>query len=216
MAGYNKGNETKKNFVLLTYQKLCENDAAQLTVRDLAKANGCSAATLYKYFDSLEYLITVASVRFLDEYMRQYATILDSDRDFSEIYLAVWELFDHYAFARPDIYYRLFWSKENSIFGSAFQDYFEMFPFKGSEKYTAHYYVILFNENLQERDYMMLRRLENMGHISSEDALFCSYTNPLIAGGLLRECMDKPPEERQKSEELCNSLIRQNLEHILK
>lgn len=216
MAVYSKGNETKKKFILLTYQELQTKNASELTVRDLAKANGCSAAALYRHFDSLEYLITMASIRFLDEYMRQYAKLLDSDRDFLDIYIAGWELFDSYAFERPDIYYRLFWGACNNIFGSAFQEYFELFPFKGSEKYTAHYYSLLFNENLQERDFMMLRRLENMKRIGSEGALFLSYTNPLIAGGLIEAAMGMDEAGRREQEKLCNRLIRQNVENMVK
>ena len=210
MAVYSKGNETKKRFVMLTYHKLCEKKASEITVRDLARENGCSAAALYRHFESLEYLIAVASVRFLDEYMRQYASLLDSDRDLLEIYIEGWELFNQYAFARPDIYYRLFWGTDNGVFGAAFQDYFELFPFKGSEKYTAYYYTLLFNENMQERDFIVLRRLENARRISSEDALFCSYTNPLIVKGLIMTAMDLDPKGRKEQEQLCNRLIRQN------
>ena len=35
---------------MLAYQKLCEMDASKLTVRDLARGNGCSAAALYTLF----------------------------------------------------------------------------------------------------------------------------------------------------------------------
>lgn len=216
MAGYSKGNETKRKFVLSTYAKLCQGDASTLTVRDLSRENNCSVAALYKHFDSLEYLITVASVRFLDEYMREYARILDDGTDFLQVYLDVWELFNHYAFARPDIYYRLFWGEDNSIFGNAFQDYFELFPFPGSEKYTAHYYTLLFNENIQERDFMMLRRIESAGQITGEDAWFFSYTNPLIAGGLLKDAVAMGEERRREQERLCNRLIRENMAHAKK
>ncbi len=215
MAVYNKGIETKKKFIELTYAKLCEKEASELTVRDLAKENGCSAAALYRYFDGLEYLITVASVRFLDEYMQRYAELLDSDQDFREIYIRGWELFDSYAFQRPDIYHRLFWGTENSIFSAAFQDYFELYPFKGSEKYTAHYYTLLFNENIQERDFMVLRRMENMKLLKDEDARFFSYTNPLIARGLVEEAITAGKEERHELERLCNQLIRKNMERIM-
>lgn len=210
MALYDKGIETKKRFIILTYNKLCEKKASELTVRDLARENGCSAAALYRHFESLDYLIAVASVRFLDEYMRQYANLLDSDRDLMEIYIAGWELFNHYAFDRPDIYYRLFWGTDNGVFGAAFQDYFELFPFKGSEKYTAYYYTLLFNENMQERDFIVLRRLENAKRISSRNALFCSYTNPLISKGLIMTAMDLDAEGRKEQEQLCNRLIREN------
>ena len=215
MAVYNKGNETKKRIVMFTYNKLLTTNASELTVRDLARGIGCSAAALYKHFDSLEYLITVASVRFMDGYMKQYANLMDSEMDFREIYIRGWELFNSYAFDRPDIYYRLYWGKENSVFGSAFQDYFELFPFKGSEKYTAQYYILLFDENMQKRDHMMLRQLENRGYITSEDAMYFSYTNPLIVRGLLRDSMKMEKKERAEMEQLCNKLIRKNMEKVM-
>ncbi|MCD8155750.1 MAG: TetR/AcrR family transcriptional regulator [Clostridiales bacterium] len=216
MAIYSKGNETKKRFILVTYRMLCERDASDLTVREIAKESGCSAAALYKYFDGLEYLITVASVRFLEEYMMKYAELLDSDEDFLEIYIRGWELFNHYAFERPDIYYRLFWGKDNSVFSMAFQDYFELFPIRGSEKYTAYYYTLLFDDNMQERDFVVLRRLENMGRMSGEDARYFSYTNPLIVRGMLEDSMELEVTGKQQLENLCNQLLRKNMEKITK
>ena len=215
MAVYVKGNETKKKFVILTYNKLCEKKSSEITVRDIAKENGYSAAAIYRHFESFDYLLTVASVRFLDEYMRDFADLLDSDRDFLDIYIGGWDLFNKYAFERPDIYYRLFWGKSNSVFGAAFQDYFELFPFKGSERYTAHYYTLLFNENMQERDFVMLRRLENMNQMTSEETLYFSYSNPLMVKGLLYDAIDADDEERIRLKELCGKLLRQNMARII-
>lgn len=212
---YNKGYETKKKFILSTYEKLQESDAGSLTVRELAKENGCSAAALYRYFESLDYLISVSSVRFLDEYMRQYAKLMDEEKDFERVYVKGWELFVNYAFLRPDIYYRLFWGKENSVFDTAFQDYFELFPFSGSEKYTAQYYTLLFNENIQERDYMMLRPLIHLKKLKDSQALFLSYTNPLIAKGLILEAISAGEREREHLKKMCSELIGQNTGQML-
>lgn len=211
---YKKGDETKRNLILHTYKKLYENDASSITVREITKEAGVSAAALYRHFDSLEYLIVVASVRFLDEYMKKYAVLLDCDKNFLDIYLEGWELFNHYAFERPDIYYRLFWGIENNVFGAAFQDYFELFPFSGSEKHTAHYYILLFNENMRERDRMALRRLVNNHIISDDEADFFSYTNTLIVEGLLHSAMKEKEEKRGSLEKLCNSLIRKNMARV--
>ncbi|HBB60499.1 MAG TPA: hypothetical protein DCZ61_01740 [Lachnospiraceae bacterium] len=211
---YTKGDETKRNLILHTYKKLYENDASSITVREITKEAGISAAALYRHFDSLEYLIAVASVRFLDEYMKKYAVLLDCDKNFLDIYLEGWELFNHYAFERPDIYYRLFWGIENNVFGAAFQDYFELFPFSGSEKHTAHYYILLFNENMRERDRMTLRKLVNDHIITDDEADFFSYTNTLIVEGLLHSAMKEKEEKRGSLEKLCNSLIRKNMARV--
>lgn len=200
---------------MLTYQKLCSEDASSLTVRDLARENGCSPAALYKHFDSLEYLITVASVRFLDGYMREYANLLDSDKDFLEIYIQGWELFDKHAFHRPDIYYRLFWGEDNSIFGNAFQDYFELFPFKGSEKYTAHYYTLLFNENLQERFYDAAKAGKHGADYRGRRLVFQPYQS-IDCQRPDSKCHVHGGKERTEQELLCNRLIRKNMEKVAK
>ncbi|POP32963.1 TetR/AcrR family transcriptional regulator [Lactonifactor longoviformis] len=214
MAVYSKGIETKKRFILSTYNKLLVQDSSEISVRKLAKENGCSVAALYKHFDSLEYLIAVASVRFLDEYMVNYGKLLDSGKNLLEIYIEGWELFDHYAFQRPDVYYRLFWGARNSVFGNAVQDYFELFPISGSEEYTAHYFTLLFDGDMRKRDFIILRRIENMKLISDEEAEYFSWTNPLIVKGMLESAIDEESAKCAELELRCNRLIRKNMQQV--
>lgn len=217
MATYVKGIETQKQLVMLTYEKLCNQDASSITVRDIAKEKGCSAAAIYRHFESLEYLIVIASARFLHEYMIQYAKLMDNEElPYLEMYIQGWELFNHYAFERPDIYYRLFWGSDNRVFSDALQDYFELFPFDGSEKYMAYFYTLMFNDDMEARDLLMLRRAENEQLITGEDAVYFSKTNPLISKGMLLDSMNKSLEERREIEKICNGLIRKNMEKVLK
>ena len=215
MAVYAKGIETKKRFILSTYHKLLVQDSSEISVRKLAEENGCSIAALYKHFESLDYLIAVASIRFLDEYMVEYGKLMDTDKDLLTIYVEGWELFNRYAFQRPDIYYRLFWGTGNSIFENAFQDYFELFPIIGSEKYTAYYYTLLFEDDMQNRDFIMLRRIANMNLISDDDAHYYSWTNPLLVKGLLDCAMKENADRRKELENTCNQLIRRNMRQVI-
>lgn len=217
MATYAKGIESKKQLVMLTYEKLCNHDASEITVRDIAKEKGCSAAAIYRHFENMEYLIVIASARFLHEYMLQYAKLMDDEElPYIEMYLRGWELFNHYAFERPDIYYRLFWGNENRVFTDALQDYFELFPFGGSEKYMAYFYTLMFNDNVEARDLFMLKRAVNYHLMREEDAVYFSKTNPLIVKGLLLDSMNQSLEERKEMEKICNGLIRKNMEKIVK
>jgi len=210
-----KGLETKRQLIMLTYQKLCNQDASTITARDIANDKGCSVAVIYKYFENLDYLIVVASVQFLQEYMEKYAQLLDSGKPFMDIYIEGWELFNHYAFRRPDIFYRLFWGNENQNFGEAFQDHFELFPLEGSKEYLAYYYSLMFNDNIQERDFIVLRRAANYQLMTEADAYYYSVTNPLIVKGMLLEAMKLSPEQREETGKLCCSLLRRNMEKIL-
>lgn len=113
MAVYAKGFETKKKYIILTYKKLLEKKVSEVTIRELANEKGYSAPAIYNHFESLEYLIVVASVKFLDKYVYEYGRLLDRNADLLKSYLGGWRLFNHYAFERPDIYYRLFWGQYN-------------------------------------------------------------------------------------------------------
>lgn len=214
MTIYSKGRETRKKFIRLTYQMLQEQDASALKVRDIAGQLGCSAAALYRHFDSLEYLIVLASIGFLDGYMKDYARLLDSDQNSLEIYLNGWKMFLKYAFERPDVYYRLFWGQYNSVFENAVHEYFDLFPMSVSEKYPAYYHALFFNRNMRERDWMMLQRAADEKLLTIEEAEYFSKTNPLIAMGMLLEYMNEPLEKRRQAGEECGYLLEKNLERV--
>lgn len=214
MAVYTKGKETKRQIVDLTYHLLRDRDAASITVREIADAQGCSPAAIYRHFESFDALISVASVRFLHEYMEEYAALMDSGQPFFEMYLAGWELFDRYAFERPDLYYRLFWSEENRNLGDAVQDYYELFPFEASEQSAAYFYSLMFDENMVSRDYLMLHRAVSSGLITEDDANYFSQSNILIARGLIYDAMSANEDKRRELCALCGDLISKNMQRV--
>lgn len=215
MAVYTKGKETKRQLVDLVYNMLLERDASTITAREVAVAHGCSAAAIYRHFESLEALIAVASVRFLHSYMEEYSALMDSDKPYLNMYMDGWELFDRYAFERPDLYYRLFWAKESYDLGDAVQEYYELFPFEASWKSAAYFYNVMFNSDMVERDYLMLHRAVNLNLITDEEARYFCRSNMLIARGSIYDAMAASEEERQELGEMCTSLIRMNMSKVM-
>ena len=212
MAVYTKGKETKRQIVDLTYHLLCEREASAITVREVADLQGCSAAAIYRHFESFDTLIAVASVRFLHAYMEEYAALMDSDRSLLEMYADGWDLFNRYAFDRPDLYYNLFWGEENHNLGDAVQEYYDLFPFEASENSAAYFYSLMFDENMVSRDYLMLHRMVSRGVMTDEDARYFSQTNVLIARGLIHDAVNADAAKREELRALCTSLIRTNIE----
>ena len=100
---------TKQKFVDVTYYMIKEKALENLKVRDIAKRVGCTAAALYKHFETMDYLIMVASIRFLDDYMMELMELTESEQNSIEINLAAWKAFNKYAFANPPIFIHLFW-----------------------------------------------------------------------------------------------------------
>ncbi len=215
MAVYEKGFETKRNLILTTYQLLQERDASTITVRELAKLNQCSPAALYRHFDTLEYLITMASLKFFEPYMLEYSKLMETEEDLLKQYLEGWFLFNHYAFQRPDLYYRLLWGQYNKEFSDAFMEYMELFPLEASSVEDAGYfYTMIFNSDITERDFLMLRRLENHGLINDSQASYFSRSNPLLVKGMLEESMRQDADERKKTEHTCNMLLLKNMRDV--
>lgn len=214
MAVYEKGIETKKNLILTTYRMLQNMDASKITVRAVAKEAGCSPAALYRHFDNIEYLIVLASIRFFENYMIEYGVLMDQEPNLLKQYVDGWRLFNRYAFERPDLYYRLMWGQYNSDFSDALSDYIELFPFSASSNSPDYYYTMIFNSDIMERDFLLLRRAVNQGLLTDIDARYYSKTNPLIVKGMLEMYMNRDLAERKRGEQECNGLLLKNLERI--
>lgn len=215
MAVYSSGIETKRKFLLLAHQKLTEGSVSDLSVRELASESGYSASALYRHFESLEYLVIVASIRFLDGYVSEYAKLWDIEGDLLSSYVKGWRLFNHHAFARPDVYYRLFWGEYNHRFIEAVQEYYDLFPFSGTKKCPSYFYSLLFNADIYKRDFLALQQFTDGNQISEEDAKYLSRVSPLIVKGILSESMSMTQKERTRAEEECNILLEQSVERII-
>lgn len=214
MAGYEKGNNTKKRLIMAMYEKLKTQEASEITVREFAAENGCSPAALYRHFENLEYLIILGAVRFFIDYMTEYGRLMDLVGDPMESYIKGWQLFNRYAFERPDLYYRLLWGQYNTTFSEALEEYFELFPMMGSERDPAYFYTMMFTNDIMERDLLMLKRAVNNGMLSNDDAVYFSRSNTLIVKGMLELYMGRGAEERKQGELECNQLLVKNLEKV--
>ncbi|SFB12378.1 regulatory protein, tetR family [Acetitomaculum ruminis DSM 5522] len=214
MAVYEKGKETRRKLVLVTNQMLKNKKASNITVRAVAKEVGCSPAALYRHFDNMEYLIVLASIHFFENYITDYGKLMESEKDLLKQYLKGWKIFIKYAFERPDLYYRLMWGQFNASFSDALSEYIELFPLKVSFSIPDYFYTMLFNSDIIERDYIMLKRAVNKGFLSEEDARYFSISNPLIVKGMLEMYMDKENSQRKQASLECSFLIEKNMEKI--
>ena len=60
----------KQKFIKVTSEILQEEGREGVNIRRVASEAGCTSAVLYKHFDNLEHLIMLASIQFLEPYMR--------------------------------------------------------------------------------------------------------------------------------------------------
>lgn len=214
MAVYSKGIDTKRNMVAVTYNLLEHRNASGIKVHDITDACGCTPAAIYRHFKSLDHMIAVSSIRFLDDYMREYGELFERDLDPVTRYMEGWKLFNHYVFQRPDIYHRIFWGQNDESFKDTMKEYFELFPLEIAKHNSGYFYSLFMSDDMRKRDLMVLRLAARQGLVSLDDAEFLSETNPMIVENILRRCIDGQFDDFKVAEQKCNALIEKNIERI--
>lgn len=188
-----------------------------IRVRDLAKRVECTAPALYKHFENMDYLLGVASLKYLRPYIEELRENLMKNSDIIEAELEAWRLFNKYAFRYPGLFLNLFWSGKEDFLESILQEYFEMYPLEVRGKDIALFYTSIFSGSVEQRDYVWFRRAAAEGLLNYDDAKYVSEINCLIARGLLHKHMYDYRDEQiyKEAVEKCNDLIEKNIRMYL-
>lgn len=196
----------KRQFIEATYQVILKEGVKGIKIRTLANMIGCTSAVLYKYFDNLDHLITLASIRFLKDYMKIFQEMNEVKNKnpikFSE---NMWKIFIDESFKHPDIYNILFFGEYSSQLGDTIYEYFQLFSEEMFEMdgYTVS---ILFNGNLEDRELILLRTAANKKMISLDDAKILSTLETMIYQGYLLRCINGKMEADEAAEK-CHYMI---------
>lgn len=215
MSTYKNGERTKKQLIEYVYAELLSNPVSSLKIRDLAKKSGCAPSSIYQHFSSLDELIAVASIKFLDEYTFAYSKMLNESKDLIDSYLQGWELFCKFAFGRPDIFYRLFWDLNTLDLEEAMAKYYAIFPLNPPKVYSIQYYLTFLIGDIVERDFILLRTMASQHLVTIEDARYVSIVTTSIARNLLADCRNADEEKKKETSAKCMELVRYTLNMAL-
>ena len=185
-AGKQIGMNKKQQFLNVTYEILNEEGVAGVSIRRLAKEVGCTSTVIYRYFDNVEHLIIMASVRYLERYIADFKRYTKEIRNPLELNLTLWERFDTYALEKVDVFEMLFFGKYKESLVDIIYEYYELFSEK-FENMDGLLVSVVFNGNIRERDYIMYRRAASMGYIELDAAEKLSYMDAYMFHGLLME-----------------------------
>ena len=206
--------DTKQRFVIATYELMNEVGLQNLTVRDVAKRVGCTAAALYKHFESFDYLISLAAIRALGNYPTELLALARYNSDPLTIEQQGWRCFCDYAFDDPQVFLHLFWGPLSDRFGEILDEYLQMFPplyskgVEGTEYYTRHN-LAMSKGSLRQRDFYWLEQAAEQGLITMEDAEYVSKVGEHIAHSMLMNHASHHQDEEStaRAKEECNELI---------
>lgn len=141
---------TRDQYVLVTYEMIQSAGLEEVSVRKIVAKLGCTPGALYRHFESLEYLETLACLRFLREYNQKLKELAQTEMTV-ESNLRAWQIFIECAFHLPSVYYALFYGVYAGEMGRAIRDYCEIFQDYYDDLNIAQVSVVL-NRSIQERD----------------------------------------------------------------
>lgn len=184
------GKNMKLELVNKTYEILKNEGMGNIKIRRIASEVGCTSTVIYKHFDDLDHLLALASVRSLKDYIVDYLLIASERVGTIDIHTCLWRSFAEYAFEDIEMFEMLFIGKFKSRLEELIVEYFELFrdEFADMEAMEA---VILFNNDVFEREFILLRRDANNGYLDFNDVGILTKTVVYTFFGFLSEYKHK-------------------------
>lgn len=181
----------RKSYFINAARKIIENEGIDaITARKVSQMAGYDASTLYNYFENLDHIIFLASISFIKDYTTTLQTNIKECNSYVERYIKIWDSFCHYSFERPEIYYRIFYSKLNSSLKNKIEEYYDIYPeeLPNESKYLQD---MLRHQNMYDRGATLLKPCVEEGSILAEDLNEINEIHILIYKGILSRVMNK-------------------------
>lgn len=190
-------------FVEAAHKIIEEEGIDAVTVRKVSKLAGYNPATLYNYFENLDYLVGFASIKYLQDYHQSLKDDVEQITDPEERFLAIWEKFCKYSFERPKIYRALFFKTPRYDLCEFFEFYFKMFP-EELDEHTVDVQLMMKGCQLRTRNMYVLEAVMQARKQKLPTARILQINEMMITlyRGKLSECIEDQWTEEQQSREV--------------
>lgn len=159
-----------KKYLIEETEGLIQSEGFQaVTLRKIGDETGYNTATIYNYFKDLNELLLYSSVKFLKSYNGELSAQLNDTMNAVERYICVFQIFCKHTFARPEIYYNMFYGKHGKNLGDILSDYYALFPEELGD-YDEAVSNMLRCGDIIERERYITAPIWQEGFITQEDA----------------------------------------------
>lgn len=157
-------------FIEAAKKLIGEEGLHSLSIRRVAGEAGYNSATLYNYFDDMEYLTLFASVGYLRDYVGLLEKNLSEDMTALERYREIYRCFNRVAFEQPEVFHNMFFGKHAGRLGEILRIYYEeLFP-EELEGLDEKMREMLMLGTMRERDRVVMKDLIAEGFVDPERA----------------------------------------------
>ena len=172
-----------RNFVNATLEILEEGGLSKVSIRKIAHRAGFHNSTIYLYFEDLDQLIMLASMKYFQEY--SHALELQSQKNLppTENFIDIWELFIDAILKQPCIFYNFFFGRHSDNLHDIMTMYYNIFP-EERDQFSDEIEKMYFGKDLFERSLNLLKTIvgeenkvteENLVMINEITVTYCEY-----------------------------------------
>lgn len=210
-------NEKLRSFVVATREMIEQDDFYSIHIRKIAEKAGFHNSTIYSYFKDAEYLISLASVKFFEQYSRSLADLSDKNLSEQDNFYEIWRFFCLNAFKFPEIYYNFFFGKHSDDLTSIFEEYYSIFPDE-EHKHSSKIHSMYVGKNINVRCLDILKPLIGLdGNRLSEENV--TIANSLIIAyfkALLEQVLVYRKDNKEVDTDELTTQFMTTLEFIIK
>lgn len=123
-----KKKRTLKIFINAAAQIIEQEGIEGVTIRKVAQIAGYNSATIYNYFDNITQLVSMAAMKFIDDYVHDLPNYVEQADNEMEEFLAIWRCFCKHCFENPEIYYAVFTEDIGDKPDNLIGDYYSLYP----------------------------------------------------------------------------------------
>ncbi|GAB6099232.1 TetR/AcrR family transcriptional regulator [Halanaerocella petrolearia] len=119
-----------KIFIKATTQIIEEEGIEAVTIRKVADIAGYNSATIYNYFDNSNQLVSLAAVKFINNYIKALPDYIKNADNTLDRFILIWKCFCEYCFKQPKLYYAVFTENIGNQPENLMRNYYSIFPNK--------------------------------------------------------------------------------------
>ncbi len=122
-----------------------------LSVRKIAEKAGFHNSTTYLYFEGLDHLICLSTMKYMSEYNEALARLSMESLSPPDVFFETWHYFCKYIFQRPYIFYYFFFGKYSRQLSRIMREYYDLFPEEEKTHTSADIREMYYADDLEAR-----------------------------------------------------------------
>lgn len=194
-------------FINATRNLIDENGLENLSIRKIAEKAGLHNSTIYLYFEDLDQLIMLASMKYFREYSHSLEMHSKQTTSVTQNFLVIWELFIDTIMANPFIFYNFFFGKRSDNLVEIMRMYYDIFP-EERDQFSKEIESMYFEKNIMERSLNLLKSLINENNlVTSENIImineiivsYCKYK-------LMQQCQTPSSDPFKLKADILNAI----------